>query len=126
MKLPQLPSMRCDDNCGECCGIVMCSEQEYEHVIGYAVAHDIPAVDQGAACPFYQGGRCAVHPVRPFPCHMFGHVPKLECPHGYNVNITPKHEKRLNRKYHEELQDAVLLHAALTDIRLNSPGRPAQ
>lgn len=107
-----LPIMQCDDNCGQCCGIVICKEHEYQKVVKYAADHGITPKSQGSTCPFYQQGRCQVYEVRPFVCQLFGHSPKLTCCKGYNVNIPAITERRLTRKYgkpdrflHETLGD---------------------
>jgi hypothetical protein len=46
-------------------------------------------------CPWYQDGVCAVHPVRPLVCRVFGHSPALPCIRGYNTNVRPAVERRL-------------------------------
>ena len=91
MKKLKLPVMRCDDGCGECCGIIPVTDQEFHRVRKYIKEHDIkPQVHvlSPETCPFYQGGRCAVYPVRPMICQVYGHapVPNLTCPRGYNTN----------------------------------------
>jgi Fe-S-cluster containining protein len=88
MKFPALPVMRCDVNCGACCGIVLCKEGEYQKVVEYAAANGIAPVKQGITCPWYQGGTCSVYPVRPGICRLFGHTEDLVCKHGYNVNVS--------------------------------------
>ena len=86
-KYPPLPVMQCDTNCGACCGVVPCTEGEYTAVAEYAASHGLEPVRQGMTCPWYQGGSCAVHEVRPAICRLFGHVEDMECPRGYNNNI---------------------------------------
>lgn len=87
--LPVLPEMRCDRHCGECCGVVMCSEDDYQRVKRYAKRRGIKPLEQGIDCPFYQDGQCAVYEARPLICRMYGHFAddKLTCPRGYNVNM---------------------------------------
>lgn len=92
-----LPSMRCDDGCGECCGPVVCSQPEYDAVLAYAAEHGVEPVDQGVTCPWFQGGRCAVHEARPTTCRLYGHVDGMRCPRGYNANVTLTVERRLVR-----------------------------
>lgn len=83
----KLPSMRCDSSCTKCCGVVAVSEEDLQRVLKYARDNGIKPVEQGLYCPFFQSGRCAVHPVRPRICQAFGHHTSLCCPRGYNVNM---------------------------------------
>lgn len=109
-KYPPLPVMQCDPNCGECCGVVPCTQGEFVAVEAYAMENGLTPVAQGLTCPWYQNGGCAVHPVRPAVCRLFGHVPQLECPRGYNVNVGGT----LKRKWDEKVQGATkFLHQAL-------------
>lgn len=66
----------------------------------YAAEHAIEPRDQGLTCPWYQDGCCAVHPVRPALCRLFGHVPQMTCCNGHNVNIGGA----LLRKWHEKIK----------------------
>lgn len=116
LKTLRLPIMQCDPNCGECCGIVLCTQQEFDRVVAYAERHSIEPIRQGSTCPFYQGGKCAVYEVRPFPCKMFGHVPGMNCPRGYNSNITKAMEDRLLEAYPEP---RVFLHEAIPGYSIN-------
>lgn len=83
-----LPPMRCDAGCGECCGVAPCSTSEYDRVATYAKLHGITPQRQGSTCPYYIDGTCSVYDARPAVCRLFGHVEDLECPRGYNVNVT--------------------------------------
>jgi Fe-S-cluster containining protein len=87
--LPMLPPMRCDDGCGDCCGIVPVTNAEFDRVARYAEKHGIKPVEHAdiAQCPMYQDGKCAVYPVRPLICQAFGHTPDLGCSRGYNTNV---------------------------------------
>lgn len=96
-KFPNLPVMQCDLGCGECCGVVLCKEGEYQKIIEYAAANNITPAKQGVTCPWYQKGTCSVYPVRPGICRLFGHSERLDCKHGYNVNVSGTVE-RLARK----------------------------
>lgn len=115
--LLKLPVMQCDDGCGECCGVVPCTTQEYDRVVRYAEEHGIHPVAQGLTCPFYQGGKCAVYPVRPHVCQIFGHFddPHLTCPHGYNTNVTPRRQREIEAKYLPQVRHGKtrLLHECL-------------
>lgn len=109
-----LPAMRCDRGCTDCCGPVEANEKEIRAIDRYINEHDIrPAEhpDNPLQCPFMQQGRCVVYPVRPFLCRLFGHSPRLVCSRGYNVNIDPRLERRMNRLY-ERREPRRLLHNA--------------
>lgn len=88
---PELPEMRCDAHCRECCSeAVPVTEEELVRVVLYANERDIaPQEREPQMCPWYdtEAGRCAVWPVRPLMCHAFGHIPELECAKGYNANV---------------------------------------
>lgn len=90
-----LPKMRCDVGCGACCGPAVCNAAEMREI----AAHRIKPLRQGVTCPFCRQGACAIYPVRPFICRIFGHSPWLVCRKGYNVNL-PRHKlRRLQRRY---------------------------
>lgn len=91
----KLPVMRCDKGCGDCCGLAPCTDKEYKQVVEYAQANFVVPVEQGITCPFYQGGTCKVHPVRPLVCRLFGHTEKMACSRGYNVNIPDRKARRM-------------------------------
>lgn len=97
---PKLPKMKCDAGCTHCCTISGGTEQEFQAVMEYARKHGITPLRQGLKCPWYQDGRCAVYPVRPILCRIYGHFddPMLTCPRGYNVNINPKEQRRIMRR----------------------------
>lgn len=91
--LLDLPEMRCDADCDLCCSdVVPCSEAELERVVLYANERGIvPQWSRPEMCVWYQGGRCAVHEVRPMMCQLYGHVdhPSLTCAKdpSYNANV---------------------------------------
>ena len=96
-KLPiilDLPPMKaCDADCRGCCETAMpVPEAEMVRVVAYANERGIaPQSAEPGLCPWYQGGRCAVHEVRPTMCQLFGHVdtPWTTCPKGYNSEPCP-------------------------------------
>lgn len=97
-----LPVMRCDRNCGECCGMAVCNEDEFARINAHIRQHRIEPRRQGITCPFYQAGHCAIYEVRPWVCRLFGHDPGLVCPRGYNVNLDPRKLKSLHEQYRRE------------------------
>jgi Fe-S-cluster containining protein len=112
-KLKVLPTMRCDQGCGDCCGIAPATEAEYRKVMWVAKQKGIVPLRQGHTCPFYQHDTCQVYDARPLACRLFGHVVGMECSRGYNTNIDPQDANRLirangmpNRVLHEALIDA--------------------
>lgn len=113
-KLPVLPPMRCDAGCGKCCGIAPASPDEYRAVVRYAKEHNITPKKQGLTCPFYQGGTCAVYPVRPVMCRVFGHSEDLSCPHGYNTNVDQAIVDGMITAQGDP-KEATMLHQALID-----------
>lgn len=100
-----MPPMRCDEGCGECCGVAPATQSEFDSLREYAQRKGIVARRQGTRCPFYQEGQCAVYEARPGSCRMFGHVPDMECPRGYNVNIRPKAEQFVMLTIQRELKE---------------------
>ena len=99
----KVPQMRCDEHCGECCGPVACSETEANLIKQFC--EDSGIVHRNGdplTCSFYQKGRCAVYPVRPFLCRLFGHVGKMVCIRGYNRNISKDKECKLTSRYSQK------------------------
>lgn len=94
-----LPPMQCDEGCSDCCSAVLCTEERYRIVRAFAKENNIVPLDQGTTCPWYQGGRCAVYPVRPLICHIFGHTEELLCSRGYNRNVRSETAYKILRKF---------------------------
>lgn len=94
-----LPAMRCDIGCGKCCGPVGASPAEFEQISEYVRANGITPLRQGKTCPMFQAGGCAIYPVRPAVCRLYGHVPEMRCPIGYNVNIPATAAERILTRY---------------------------
>lgn len=84
-----MPAMRCDSDCGECCGVTLVAQNEYQRVMDYADRHGIQPRAQGVDCPWLHDGRCAVYEARPTICRIYGHTPHCKCVRGYNVNVSP-------------------------------------
>lgn len=94
LSLPQLPPMQCDKGCGECCGIVACSQEEFDRIAGIVRVRGLTPQRQGTTCPLYIGGQCSIYHARPLVCQLYGHAPDLTCPRGYNTNAAPHVEAR--------------------------------
>lgn len=106
-----LPKMRCDHGCGECCGLALATQVEFDRVVAFAKANNIEPVKQGTRCPWYQDGQCSVYQARPTVCRIFGHVDRMVCPRGYNTNVAEAVEKRLINGMKRDATGAVrLLH----------------
>jgi Fe-S-cluster containining protein len=114
-KLPVFPSMRCDTGCGECCGLVPATHEEFSRIKTFIKIKGVIPKEQGITCPFYQEGTCKVYPVRPLICQVFGHVddPRATCPRGYNVNIPKPSVDRMFRRNGEAKR---FLHEFLPDF----------
>jgi len=111
--------MQCDEGCGECCGIIPTTETEYKRVERYIKEHNIQPVenqDDFRVCPFYQGGKCAIYPVRPLICQVFGHADNelLTCPRGYNVNVP---ERQIHRMLGANGKGTRVLHDMIPGFR---------
>lgn len=93
--------MQCDDECGECCGVVLVTETEFQRVARYVKEHGIVPVNSPdeLTCPLFIEGRCSVYPVRPMICKVYGHadVPALTCPRGHNTNVPREQVDRMMR-----------------------------
>ena len=81
-----LPALECRGLCGHSCsGHVDASAAERARITAAGVDLDAPTVD--GACPALSravvpSGRCAVHPVRPMICRLWGTAAAMPCPHG--------------------------------------------
>ena len=102
-KLKVLPPMQCDEGCGDCCGMVPVTETEFQRVARYVREHGIVPVEHTGrdgteeigTCPVFIGGKCSVYKVRPLICQVFGHVERLPCSRGYNVNVPQREVDRM-------------------------------
>lgn len=98
-----LPVMNCM-RCGDCCGLIGCSQDEFAKVAAFIKRNKIQPRRQGMTCPFFKTDRCIIYEVRPLICRIYGHIddPLMTCPHGCNVNISPEVKKRIDDKYFGE------------------------
>lgn len=82
-------------NCGYCCGVIPVNRQELETIQNYIAKH--PEVLEVArrekandlTCPFRDDRKkqCAIYPVRPVICRLFGVVEGMNCPQGNSHNL---------------------------------------
>jgi hypothetical protein len=105
-----LPTMKCDEGCGRCCGIIPVTEKEYTRIMLRADRDGVVPMAQGITCPFFQLGKCAVYEVRPLACRLFGQVDQMPCPFGYNTNVEDEIGRKLVR---DNGKPAHVLHEAL-------------
>lgn len=110
-RLPVLPPMRCDDGCGDCCGPVPASPEELAAIRQYVTEHGIVPRSQGLRCPFFDGARCSIYPVRPTLCQAFGHTDKLRCHRGHGDRALQ--DQKLVRILRRQGRRHELLHSLL-------------
>lgn len=90
---PKMPECT---NCGDCCGPVTARPSEVEKIKRYVERKGIewiPLDDDPLKCGFYQRGLCAIYPVRPSACRMFGVVKEMPCsffPQAARMSFPPK------------------------------------
>lgn len=87
-----LPLMPLCNGCGSCCGPVTARPAEAKRIRHFMRENDVSwqigSSEAGAidlACGFLRKQedatyRCAIHPVRPWPCRAFGVIKEMECP----------------------------------------------
>lgn len=81
-------------NCGECCGPVPINESEYRCIKNYVDQHPevrdvVNAEHQQMECVFRDNSnkRCAIYPVRPMVCRLFGVIDEMKCPNGNSASV---------------------------------------
>lgn len=81
-------------NCGCCCGVIPVSPKEFQTIKEYLKTHeDALSLARKATniinCPFRDDEKklCAIYPVRPIVCRLFGVTDGMECPNGNSANI---------------------------------------
>lgn len=94
--------------------MVSVSAWEGRKIARYMVQNEITPLRQGLTCPFFQDSHCAIYPVRPVICRLYGHIPdpRMTCPHGYNVDIKPHLIRRIHEEYNQSIRGGplVLIH----------------
>lgn len=104
----KFPKMKCEQ-CGECCGIIMCSREEFYVIEKYIEKNNIVPARQGASCPFLvEDKSCAIYQFRPYLCKLFGHTHTLRCCHGHNVNVSLGQVERLSEQHMPKVRAACL------------------
>ena len=112
----QIPRMACRPACGDCCGIVPWSPEEFAKVKDRMPADaqvsefrgSIIIIKPGSAnCVFLAADAgCTVYEDRPFMCRLFGTAPepRLTCPHGCRPTrqLTAEKASRLTGRYSRE------------------------
>lgn len=107
----RIPKMDCDPGCGECCGIVLCNSAELHRMRDWLELHELCGTRNGRTCPLYQHGRCIAYIVRPLSCRLFGHVPEMRCPRGYNKNISRGRAARMMQSQYPNPEDFEFVHS---------------
>ena len=91
-----IPEHNCR-NCGYCCGPLMVTKKELDAIKKY-LSKNITAKHRTQlkkqkrdklACQFrdLKNKNCAIYPVRPEVCRLFGIVDRLPCPYGNSASI---------------------------------------
>ena len=82
-----LSHLGCPEGCSACCGFAPATEEEYALIQRFIARHKIIPVrhPDGETCPLFIDGRCAIYPVRPMICRLYGHTQDLNCPLGRNI-----------------------------------------
>ena len=88
-------------NCGECCGPVPITMQEFTRIrakvmsLKVAERKRIKAQKRGLLeCPLRdkENKCCLVYEIRPWICRQYGHVPGMVCPHNPQVKLKSNKE----------------------------------
>lgn len=82
-------------NCGACCGPVPAQPEEVRRIRAFIKEHPevLEVVEDsetsGLYCPFRDWHKrlCAVYPVRPMMCRLFGVISGVECRNGNSANL---------------------------------------
>ncbi len=80
----KIPSMECEEGCSECCFWPSRTPLEEERVREWLRerGREERVGRVGERCPYAEGGRCSIWPVRFLPCRLFGVVETVRCPRG--------------------------------------------
>lgn len=81
----ELPEIDCQGECTDFCGVAPYGPHEDEFIREEEDMGALPEPDADLTCnQLTEDGRCAIHPVRPLICRLYGLVkdPRMRCPHG--------------------------------------------
>ena len=75
----QIPSSKCPEGCGECCGPVYPSLKEMQNIRFWCVNHGMEFKDfatlNDLSCPYLMDDkRCQIYDARPFMCRTYGMI----------------------------------------------------
>ena len=81
-----IPDMLCKPGCKECCinfGVPSRTKVEDERIRSFLREHGMEMKQAtGATCPYVSDIGCAIYPVRPFTCRLYGASPNYLCKVG--------------------------------------------
>jgi Fe-S-cluster containining protein len=77
-----IPDMPQCDGCGRCCGPVGCTAREADRIAAWMIERDIVwKARDWITCGFLgTDKRCAIYPVRPITCQLYGVIHEMPCP----------------------------------------------
>lgn len=105
-KYPTLPKMPHCNGCGDCCGPTLANRKDLQRIRDYLKVSKAQWVEHedAAICGFYRPAtgdeppKCAIYPVRPFACRLFGVAREMSCPHfpeDATINFPPSKGQKL-------------------------------
>lgn len=85
----EIPAMECAEGCSDCCGPIRWSLIEQVNIARWLLKRGRPMlVSEGEDCPYLEGGRCSIYPVRPYLCRIFGVARSDHVRPGGKENLT--------------------------------------
>jgi Fe-S-cluster containining protein len=83
----EIPNFACKPGCSECCGIAPIAPVEFANISEWIALNGVETrllTTDLLTCPYVVNDRCAIYPVRPTFCRLFGAVDDemLRCPDG--------------------------------------------
>lgn len=102
-----IPDFICQPGCTECCKECPGPSRlpiEEDRIRRYVTENKIILPrDSGSVCPYVVSNGCAIHPVRPFICRLYGTSPNYPCRLGVKpVRVLHEDEEAdLFRAYYE-------------------------
>jgi hypothetical protein len=124
----KIPTFTCRPGCGDCCGIVPFSPEEFARVrdrlpVGSEVleadGNSYPVRSGSATCAFFDRG-CTVYADRPFMCRLFGTArdARLKCPHGCQPQkiLTKEKARALTDSYRRQTDEKAPINSILKTV----------